>query len=199
MPSVSLKKLVDTKLAKSKIDPDDAREVLGAVNADTKISAAEVTQLRRLAALPASRFQKKDEFIPNPMDAEEGVTIKADPKRWIENTLQLATATLTLRSTIPELSVSLSKPKTFSDEDFGERQARTLDVTIKGQKASKDGTIDLSYGSRNISVAVKAGASLESVVNRLQTDILEKEGALSIEGNIDPAKSRKQTVKFEVL
>lgn len=196
---VSLKKLVDTKLAKSKINPDDAREILSAVHADKTISAAEVTQLRRLADLPASRFQKKDEFLPNPMDAEDGVTIKADPKKWIENTLQLATATLTLRSTIPELSLSLSRPKTFSDEDFGDHQARTLDITTKGQKVSRDGTIDFSYGSRNISVAVKAGASLQSVVDRLESALLKKEGAMSVEGRIDPAKSGKQTVKFEVL
>lgn len=91
MPPISLQKLIDAKLAKAKIDPDDAREVLSVVNADAKLTPAQLTQLQRLAALPASRFEKKDEFLPNPRDRAAGVTIKADPKRWIESRLELGT------------------------------------------------------------------------------------------------------------
>ncbi len=87
MPPVNLKKLVDAKLAQPKITPDDAREVLEVVKKDKKFSAAEVKQLERLASLPKSRFEKRDEYIPNPWDPEDGVTVKADPKRRIHGTL----------------------------------------------------------------------------------------------------------------
>ena len=196
---VSLKKLVDTKLAQKKITPDDAREVLGRVNADKKFDKTEVAQLKRLTALPPSRFEKRDEYIPNPSDPEDGVTIKADPKKWLESTVLLATARLSVKSTIPELAVKLSSPKEFEVEDFGSHLARTPDVTVHGKAASKDGTIDFTYGNRNIKVDVKKGESLTKVMNALEAAIMRKEGSSSVEGFYDENKAGKQTVKIEVL
>ncbi|MBM4781905.1 MAG: hypothetical protein GQE15_29855 [Archangiaceae bacterium] len=199
MPPVNLKKLVDAKLAQPKITPDDAREVLEVVKKDKKFSASEVKQLERLASLPKSRFEKRDEYIPNPYDPEDGVTVKADPKKWIDGTLELATAKLNVASSIPEISVKLSAPKEFEIEDWGSHLARTLDVTVSGKTASKDGTIAFTYGSRNISVPVKKGEDLEKVINRLESALLKKEGSLEIDGWFDKNKSGKQTIKFEVL
>ena len=196
---VSLKKLVDTKLLQKKITPDDAREVLERVNADKKFAKTEVAQLKRLTALPSSRFEKKDEFIPSPYDAEDGVTIKADPKKWLESTIQLATATLTVKSTIPELAVKLSSPKEFEVEDFGSHLARSLDLTVSGKTASKAGTIDFTYGNRNIKVEVKQGESLARVMNKLESAIMRKEGSISVQGWYDENKASKQTIKIEVL
>ena len=196
---ITLKKLVDTKLAQKKITPDDARELIAKVEKDKRFDASEVKQLQRLTALPKSRFEKKDEFIPNPMDPEDGVTITADPKRWLEGTVQLATAKLEVKHTIPELAIKLSSPKEFDDEDFGSHFARTLDVTVHGKEASKDGTIDFTYGTRNISVAVKKGESLSKIVDRLTSAIMRKEGSISISGNVDEHKAGRQTVKIEVL
>ena len=133
------------------------------------------------------------------MDPEDGVTITADPKRWLEGTVQLATAKLEVKHTIPELAIKLSSPKEFDDEDFGSHFARTLDVTVHGKEASKDGSIDFTYGTRNISVAVKKGESLSKIVDRLTTAIMRKEGSISISGNVDEHKAGKQTVKIEVL
>ena len=181
---VTLKKLVDTKLLQKKITPDDARDVLERVKADKKFSKTEVEQLKRLTSLPAARFEKRDEYIPNPNDPEDGVTIKADPKKWLENTVQLATASLTVKSSIPELSVKLSSTKEFEFEDFGSHLARTL---------------DFSYGSRNLKVEVKEGEPLAKILNKLESAIIKKEGSISVEGWYDESKSGKQTIKIEVL
>lgn len=196
---VSLKKLVDTKLLQKKITPDDARDVLERVKADKKFSKTEVEQLKRLTALPAARFEKRDEYIPNPNDPEDGVTIKADPKKWLENTVQLATASLSIKSTIPELSVKLSSTKEFEFEDFGSHLARTLDFTVGGKTASKAGTIDFTYGSRTIKVEVKEGEPLAKIMNKLESAIMKKEGSISVEGGFGESKSGKQTIKIEVL
>lgn len=196
---VSLKKLVDTKLLQKKITPDDAREVLDRVNADKKFAKTEVEQLKRLTALPGSRFEKRDEYIPSPYDPEDGVTIKADPKKWLENTVQLATATLTVKSSIPELAVKLSSPKEFEVEDFGSHLARTLDLTVSGKTASKAGTIDFTYGTRNIKVEVKEGEPLTKIMNKLESAIMKKEGSISVDGWYDEKKAGKQTIKIEVL
>ncbi len=199
MAPVSLKKLVDAKLQQKKITADDARELLAVVSKDKKFEVSEAKQLKRLSELPKSRFQRSDEYIPNPMDSEDGVTIKTDPKRWLETTVQLATAKLNVKSTIPELALKLSSPKEFDDEDFGSHFARTLDVTVHGQKASKAGTIDFTYGTRNIKLEVKEGESLTKVMNRLESAIMRKEGSISVSGWYDENKSGKQTVKIEVL
>lgn len=198
MPT-TLKKLVDTTLAHKKITADDAREVLGRVTKDKRFDADEVKQLKRLAELPKSRFERKDEYIPNPYDPEDGVTIKADPKKWLENTVQLATAKLTVKSTIPELALKLSGTKEFDDDEFGSHLARTLDVTVNGKTVEKAGTIDFTYGSRHISFDVKAGESMTKVMNRLESAILKKEGTLSVQGWYDENKAAKQTIKIEVL
>ena len=199
MPPITLKKLVDQKIAKPKIDPDDTREVLEVIRRDSRFSTGEISQLRRLAALPASKFLKKDEYIPNPNDPEDGVTIKADPKRWITAELELATAQLTVRSTVPEVKLSLSKPKEYEVEDFGPHLARSLDISVKGKKLAEGGTIDFSYGSRNVSVAVKKGEALSRVVDRIIGAVQKKEGIASVRGSIDDAKSGTQTVHLEVL
>ena len=54
---ITLKKLVDTKLAQKKITPDDARELIAKVEKDKRFDASEVKQLQRLTALPKSRFE----------------------------------------------------------------------------------------------------------------------------------------------
>ena len=161
--------------------------------------SGEELQLKRLSELPKSRFQRKDEFIPNPLDPEDGVTIKADPKKWLENTIKLATAKLTVKSTISELSLKLSNPKEFDDGDFGSHTARTLDVTVHGKAAAKAGTIEFGYADRTIKLEVKKGEGLDSVLNRRESMLLRKEGSLSVDGFYDSKKSGKQTVKFEVL
>ena len=184
---------------KPKIDPDDTREVLEVIRRDSRFSPNEISQLRRLDALPASKFLKKDEFIPNPSDPEDGVTIKADPKKWIKSELELATAELKVRSTVPEVKLALSKPKEYEDEDFGSHLSRSLDITVKGEKLAQGGTIDFSYGSRNISVAVKKGDALSKVVDRITSAVLKKEGSMSIDGIVDDDKSSAQTVRLEVL
>lgn len=196
---VSLKKLVDAKLLQKKITPDDAREIIERVNGDKKLDKTEVAQLKRLTELPRSRFEKRDEYIPSPYDSEDGVTIKADPKKWLENTLQLATAKLIVKSTIPEIAVKLSSPKQFEVEDFGSHLARTLDITVSGKAASKTGTIDFTYSNRNIQVEVKAGEHLAKIMNKLETAIMRKEGSISVDGWYDESKAGKQTIKIEVL
>lgn len=143
--------------------------MLERVNADKKFAKTEVAQLKRLTALPSSRFEKKDEFIPSPYDAEDGVTIKADPRKWLEV------------------------------EDFGSHLARSLDLTVSGKTASKAGTIDFTYGNRNIKVEVKQGESLTRVMNKLESAIMKKEGSISVQGWYDENKSGKQTIKIEVL
>lgn len=111
----------------------------------------------------------------------------------------LATAKLTVRSTVPEVKLSLSQPKEYEVEDYGPHLSRSLDITVKGKKLAESGTIDFSYGSRNISVAVKKGDSLSKVVERITSAVLKKEGSMSIDGSIDDDKSSAQTVRLEVL
>ncbi|MEW5738494.1 MAG: hypothetical protein AB1938_06180 [Myxococcota bacterium] len=201
--TVSLKKLVDAKLAQRKISPDDAREVLAAVEKDKKFTEAEVKQLKRLTALSSSRFERPTEYIPNPLMADDGVYVKANPKKWLEAEVTLATAKLHVRSTIPEVTVKLSTPKEFSWDDleeFGTHWARQLEVSFTGKTASRDGTISFTYADRSISVPVKAGESLEKVESKLFSALNRAEkGSVQIDGRIDPSKSGKQTVKYEVL
>lgn len=199
MAPVNLKKLVDTKLQQKKISVDDTREVLAAVQKDKKFKPEEVAQLKRLAELPASRFEKKVEYFPNPYDPEDGVNIKAQPKKWLEGTIELATAKLEVKHTIPELAFKLSEPKEIVDEDYGSHFSRMLDVTTHGQTASKAGTVEFSYGSRTVSFEVKAGEPLSKVMNRLESALMKKEGSLSISGFFDEKKTGKQTLRFEVL
>ena len=53
---------------------------------------------------------------PRPSSAD--AAIRANPKGWIENTVELATAKLEVRSSIPEVSLKLSNPKEIVDEDL---------------------------------------------------------------------------------
>jgi hypothetical protein len=199
MAPVSLKKLVDTKLLQKKITADDAREVLGAVEKDKKFKPAEVAQLKRLAELPASRFERKQEYFPNPNDPEDGVYLKTDPKKWIQGTVELATAKLEVKSSIPELSFKLSEPKEIVDEDYGSHFSRMLDVTAQGKAAAKAGTIAFSYGAREVSLEVKAGEPMSKIINRIESALLKKEGAMSVNGFYDEKKTSRQTISFEVL
>ncbi|MFO0595595.1 MAG: hypothetical protein U0228_09830 [Myxococcaceae bacterium] len=199
MPINKLQKLVDTKLQQKKITADDAREVIGLVEKDKKFDVKEARQLERLTKLPATRFQRSDEYIPNPNDPEDGVTIKTDPKKWLETTVQLATAKLSVKHTVPEVEIKLSGTKEFDDEDFGSHFARTVDVTVHGKEVSKDGPIEFSYGTRTIKVDVKKGDSLDKVINRIESALLKKEGTMSVQGFYDEKKIGKQTIKFEVL
>jgi hypothetical protein len=199
MAPISLKKLVDTKLAQKKITADDAREILGKVQKDKRFDATEVKQLQRLAQLPKSRFERSNEFIPNPFDSEDGVTIKTNPKAWLEGTVQMATAKLNVKSTVDGLSVKLSGTKEFEVEDFGSHFARNLEITVHGKAAEQDGTVDFTYGNRNIFVPVKAGDTMAKIVSRIEAAVMRKEGSVSVEGFVDASKSGKQTVKIEVL
>lgn len=198
--ALTLSQLVDSKIRKAKITPADAREVLAVVEKDSKYDKAEVTQLRRLTALPASKFQKKDEFIPNPSDADDGVTVTADPRKWLKGAVELATAKLTVRSTIPEVSIALSDVKEYDVEDFGTHLARSLDVTVKGRNAAQAGTIAFSYGSKKIEVLVKKGESMFSINEKIEAKLLKAQGgSLSINGFISANRTAPQTVKYEVL
>ncbi len=200
---VSLRKLVDATLAKPRITVEDARAVLRAVEKDSRFTAAEVKQLERLTALPGRRFENRDEFIPNPMLYGDGVTVRAEPKKWLEGTVKLATARLAVRSTVPEVSLSLGAPKEYSWddlEDFGTHWARRLSVSVTGKTASRDGVIDFTYADREVRVAVKAGERLDRVVDRLERALLREEGGtLQTEGRIDRNQSGRRTVRFEVL
>ena len=200
MAITPLKKLVDTALTKKKINADDARAILREVEKDNKFTTAEATQLKRLTQLPSSRFQRNDEFIPNPYDSEDGITIKTDPKAWLKSEVEMTEAKLKVTSSVPGVTVTLGKIKKFTEEDFGDYFRRELSVSVTGKTVARNGTIEFSYGSRNISVEVKAGDTLSRVVGRLTSAITRKEGgSTQYHGFIDDKKSGKQTVTFEVL
>ncbi|MFZ5468760.1 MAG: hypothetical protein ACOZIN_04910 [Myxococcota bacterium] len=200
MPVSPLNKLVASKIAGGRIRPDDAREILEVIEKDTKYSPKEIRALKKLAALPGSKFKNEDEFIPNPYDAEDGMTVKAQPKRWIQSSLELATAKLSVRRTIPGVSVALSPPKLRKDADFGDHISRDLTVTFKGKAAEKDGTIDFSYGKRHVKLDATKGTSMEKIYYRLSSALTRAErGSITVRGFFDSAKTGTQKIVFEVL
>jgi hypothetical protein len=203
MPITPLQKLINTKLADGKIDPDDAREILGKVERDGKYDDREIAELQKLAAMPRKTFVSKDEFIPNPMDIDDGVTIKAEPQKWIKHAVALATATLEVKSTIPGLTVELGKAKRFHNEEFedfgsGDYMARKLTLTMKGGTIEKDGKVEFKYGSKTVSVPVTKGMSSGKVYNQILSQLYKQQGSLTSTGTFDPKKTTAQKVGFEI-
>ena len=202
MPKISpLKTLVDAALAKkTRINADDAHAILAEVEKDKKFKPDEMKELKRLTKLPASRFIRKDEFIANPNDPEDGMNVKTNPKAWLESEVELGEATLKMRSSLPGVTVTLGNPKEFNDDDFGSYFSRKLAVSVTGKNITRDGTLSFTYGKHNVSVQAKKGETMEHFMDKVTNAILRSEGgSVQYSGYVSPTRSTKQTVTYEVL
>jgi hypothetical protein len=199
MSITSLRKLISTKLADGKIDPNDARDILGNVEKDGKYTKAEIAELQRLVAMPRKTFVSKDEFVSL---GSADMEFRAEPRKMIQHAVSLASATLDVKSTIPGFSVALGAPELIREEDAAEYggpdyMARKLSLAMSGGSVEKAGTIEFTYGKKAVKVAVKKGMTSWEVFEKISSQLFRNNGGLLAEG-VRPNSTKSTFVLTEM-
>lgn len=152
-------------------------------------------------------------FGPAPFDAADAGELKGEEPRhddWFtlkaraQELLKAAPAPaaqrLTVRSTLPGVTVALTRAgKRASPFGGAEPAGQSLAVQLPGGKLKRAGTLEFSVGEHTLKLPVPPGASYRAVYERIAAFVLQTNGgATLVSGFYDASSAASQRVEFEL-
>jgi len=169
----------------------DASDLVITAEKDEKITKTEAKALDQVAKLPDNRFEKysNGELV----SAVDNLRSSAE---WAK---ELLDCPLSVKSTVPGLSVSFDRHVSVEDSDYGNLYHRFLNVQMKGKQASQDGTLAFEYGGYKVSVKIKKGQSAENIFGRVERCVMpQQNGAMTVRGGYDSDRVLNPSIGFGI-
>ena len=192
MPSTIQSRANSLISAKKPIKDADVSKLQSMAEKDNKITPVEAKALSKVAAL------KDDRFVKGTSGEVSGAV---DDIRSVAATAkELLDAKVVVHSTVPNLKIAFEKAVNVTPDDgYGASYERFLNLTMKGNTASKDGSVSFEYGDFKVTVPVKKGEKAQTIFNAIESKVLaQQNGAMSIRGGEFGPRTMNPSVGFGI-